>query len=137
VINSILKNNENSNILNIHKMNNTKRYLVGNYDLEILTIPRIIFKDVKIKQSQITDIIIPHYGTVHVNKSKGPASLFLKKNGQNIWLYDFDNISLIENLNIQPGSYFISFRSDRSNSTAQTIIKNFKISSNQNINLKL
>ena len=136
-INSILKNNENSNILNIHKMNNTKRYLVGNYNLEILTIPRIIFKDVKIKQSKITDIIIPHYGTVHVNKSKGPASLFLKKNGQNIWLYDFDNNSLIENLNIQPGNYFISFRSDRSNSIAQTIIKNFKISSNQNINLKL
>jgi hypothetical protein len=40
-------------------------------------------------------------------------------------------------LKIQPGNYFISFRSDRSNSTAQTIIKNFKISSNQNINLKL
>ena len=31
--------------------------LVGDYNLEILTIPRVIFKDVKIKQSQITDII--------------------------------------------------------------------------------
>ena len=41
----------------------------------------------------------------------GPAALFLKKDGENIWVYDFDEERCIENLNIQPGKYFISFRS--------------------------
>ena len=113
------------------------QYLVGNYDLEILTLPRIKFNNIKINQSRLTDIIIPLYGSIQVNKSDGPAALFLKSKGENIWVYDFNENRSIENLNIQPGKYFISFRSKRSNSTAHTILKEFKISSGQNINLKL
>ena len=62
---------------------------------------------------------------------------FLKNNGENLWVYDFDEERCIENLNIQPGKYIISFRNSRSNSTAHTIIKEFQISSGQNINFKL
>ena len=119
----------NNSIINVHKMNTTKDYLVGEYDLEILTLPRIKFYKVKINQSQITDITIPHYGTIELNKSIGPAALFLKKDGKNIWLYDFDEEMTIESLNIQPGKYFISFRNIRSKSTAHTIIKEFTIAS--------
>jgi hypothetical protein len=71
----------------------------------------------------MTDIVIPLYGSIQVNKSDGPAALFLKNNGENIWFYDFNEERSIENLNIQPGNYFICFRSNRSNSTAHTIIK--------------
>ena len=124
-------------ILNVQKMNSIKQYLVGNYDLEILTLPRIKFNNIKINQSRLTYIIIPLYGSIQVNKSDGPAALFLKSKGENIWVYDFNENRSIENLNIQPGKYFISFRSKRSNSTAHTILKEFKISSGQNINLKL
>ena len=65
--------------LNVHKMNSSKRYLVGEYDLEILTLPRIYFKNISIKQSLTTDITIPLYGSINVNKSSGPAALFFKK----------------------------------------------------------
>ena len=118
-------------------MNTTKDYLVGEYDLEILTLPRIKFDKVKINQSQITDITIPHYGTIELNKSIGPAALFLKKDGENIWLYDFDKEMTIESLNLQPGKYFISFRNIRSKNTAHTIIKEFTMASGQIINLNL
>ena len=136
-INCLIKNKNENNILNVQKMNSSKRYLVGEYDLEILTLPRIYFKNISIKQSLTTDITIPLYGSINVNKSGGPAALFLKKNGENLWVYDFDEERCIENLNIQPGKYIISFRSSRSNSTAHTIIKEFQISSGQNINFKL
>ncbi len=136
-INCIVKMVNDQSILNVQKMNSTKQYLVGNYDLEILTLPRIKFNNIKINQSRLTDIIIPLYGSIQVNKSDGPAALFLKSKGENIWVYDFNENRSIENLNIQPGKYFISFRSKRSNSTAHTILKEFKISSGQNINLKL
>ena len=118
-------------------MNSSKRYLVGQYDLEILTLPRIYFDKINIKQSTSTDIIIPLYGSIQGNKSGGPASLFIKSNGENVWVYDFAEERCIKNLNIQPGKYFISFRSNRSNSTAHTILKEFEITSGQNINLKL
>ena len=136
-INCLIKNKNENNILNVQKMNSSKRYLVGEYDLEILTLPRIYFKNISIKQSLTTDITIPLYGSINVNKSSGPAALFFKNNGENLWVYDFDEERCIENLNIQPGKYIISFRSSRSNSTAHTIIKEFQISSGQNINFKL
>ena len=136
-ISCIVKMVGESPILNVQKMNSTKQYLVGNYDLEILTLPRIKFNNIKINQSRLTDIIIPLYGSIQLSKSDGPAALFLKSKGQNIWVYDFNENRSIENLNIQPGKYFISFRSKRSNSTAHTILKEFGISSGQNINLKL
>ena len=136
-INCLVKTNKDSSIINVHKMNTTKKYLVGNYNLEILTLPRIKFDNIKINQSQITDIIIPHFGTIELNKSNGPAALFFKKDGKNIWLYDFDNDMTIENLNIQPGKYFISFRNIKSESTANTIIKEFRIDSGQNIKINL
>ena len=118
-------------------MNTTKKYLVGNYDLEILTLPRIKFRNVKINQSKITELIIPHYGTIELNKSIGPAALFLKKDGKNIWLYDFNKEMNTEKLNIQPGKYLISFRNIKSKSTANTIIKEFRIDSRQNITINL
>ena len=118
-------------------MNTTKKYLVGNYNLEILTLPIIKFDNIKINQSQITELIIPHFGTIELNKSNGPAALFLKKDGKNIWLYNFDDDKTIEKLNIQPGKYFISFRNIKSKSTANTIIKEFKIDSKQNIKINL
>jgi Ca-activated chloride channel family protein len=136
-INCLVKANKESSIINVHKMNTTKKYLVGNYNLEILTLPRIKFDNIKINQSQITEIIIPHFGTIELNKSNGPAALFLKKDRENIWLYDFDNDMTIENLNIQPGKYFISFRNIKSESTANTIIKEFRIDSGQNIKINL
>ena len=136
-INVIVRKDNEYKTINIHKMNSEKEYLLGKYDLEMLTLPRIYFEDVEIKQSKTTEITIPLYGSVQISKGNGPASLFLKEKGQNIWLYDFNNFRYIENLNLQPGKYMISFRNSRSNSMAHTIIKEFKISSGQNLNLNL
>ncbi|MBM77640.1 MAG: von willebrand factor type a [Crocinitomicaceae bacterium] len=136
-INCIVTQNKQSNTLNVQNMNTKEKYIVGNYDLEILSIPRIYFDNVKINQSKITDIVIPAYGIVQINKSIGPAALFLNDNGKNTWLYDIDKNHGVTYLNIQPGKYKISYRFGRSNNTAHTIIKEFKINSGQKLNLTL
>ena len=136
-INCIVRQDSSYQTLNIQNMNTQKEYLVGNYNLEILSLPRIYFDNIKIKQSESIDITIPMYGSIEVRKPEGPAALFVKKNGQNIWVYDFDDDRIIENINIQPGKYMISYRYQRSSSTAHTITKEFKISSGENINLNL
>ncbi len=136
-INCIIKKDSISRTLNVQNMNTTREYLVGKYHLEILTLPRLYFNDVVISQDRINEIIIPMYGSLEISKSQGPAALFVKKNGQNIWVYDFNDDRNIENINIQPGKYMISFRYGRSSSTAHTILKEFKITSGQKINIKL
>ena len=136
-INVIVRKENDFNTINVHKMNSEKEYLVGKYDLEMLTIPRLFFDDVEIMQSKMTEITIPLYGSVQISKGNGPASLFVKEKGQNVWIYDFDDFRYIENINLQPGKYMISYRNSRSNSMAHTIIKEFKISSGQNLNLNL
>ena len=136
-INVIVRKENEFNTINVHKMNSEKEYLVGKYDLEMLTIPRLFFDDVEIMQSKMTEITIPLYGSVQISKGNGPASLFVKEKGQNVWIYDFDDFRYIENINLQPGKYMISYRNSRSNSMAHTIIKEFKISSGQNLNLNL
>ena len=136
-INCIIRKDSSHLTLNVQNMNTQKEYLVGKYNLEILTLPRIYFDNIKIKQSESIDITIPMYGSIEVRKPEGPAALFIKKNGQNIWVYDFDDNRAIENINIQPGKYMISYRYARSSSTAHTITKEFKISSGENINLNL
>ena len=136
-INCIVRKDSSNNTLNVHNMNTTKEYLVGKYDLEILSIPRIYFENVEISQSKTTDITIPMYGGLQLIKGPGSAALFVKEKGQNRWVHDFDDERSTENLNIQPGKYLISYRYSRSNSTAHTITKEFKITSGQNINIKL
>ena len=136
-INCIVKQDDEPSTLNVQNMNTVQKYIVGKYDLEVLSIPRLYFEDVKVNQSKITDIVIPFYGNIQVNKSDGPAALFLDEKGKNTWLYDFDNEDGITNLNIQPGKYKISFRYGRSHNTAHTIIKEFKINSGQQINITL
>jgi Ca-activated chloride channel family protein len=136
-INCIIRSDSSQSTLNVQNMNTEKEYLVGNYTLEILSLPRIYFENIKITQSKISEITIPMYGSIEVTKPEGPAALFVKSNGENVWVYDFDDNRNIENLNIQPGKYMISYRYERSSSTAHTITKEFRISSGQNINLKL
>ena len=136
-INCIIRKDSSHQTLNVQNMNTEKEYLVGTYDLEILSLPRIFFENIKVKQSEAVDITIPMYGSIEVKKPEGPAALFVKKSGQNIWIYDFDDDRIIENINLQPGKYMISYRYERSSSTAHTITKEFKISSGENININL
>ena len=59
-------------------MNSEKEYLLGKYDLEMLTLPRLYFDDVEIKQSKITDITIPLYGFVQNFKRERSCIIIFK-----------------------------------------------------------
>ena len=63
------------NTLHIQTFNSTEKYIIGKYDLEILTLPRIYLNKVDIAQSKTTTIEIPQSGNVTITKpSEGPAS---------------------------------------------------------------
>lgn len=124
--------------LNVQNFGDTKKYLCGLYDLEILTLPRLYINDVKISQSTTTTIDIPLPGIAVIKKSvKGYGSLYLDNNGKLEWVYDLRDSLLQETLILQPGNYKVVFRSAQADKSMYTLDNNFSIypGGTSNINL--
>ena len=54
--------------INLQNINSSERYLVGKYDLEVLTQPRLNLENIEIGQSSTTTIEIPLIGNVVITK---------------------------------------------------------------------
>ena len=75
-VNCIVRENGNSETLNIQALNSTQKYLTGKYDLEILTLPRIK-QSIEIKQSETTKVEIPESGLLALSfSSSSYGSIF-------------------------------------------------------------
>ena len=136
-INCIVRKSGQMETINIQAMNFDHKYIVGNYDLELLTLPRLYIKDVEVKQNRHTDITIPKTGTVVISKSVGPGQIFVLREGKNEWVCNLKNEAALQNIELLPGKYKIVFRHEKSFSTAHSIEKTFKIVSGYSENITL
>lgn len=135
---TIIKKANDTIILNIQEFGKTEKYIVGKYDLEILTLPRIYLKNVEIKQSHTNTIKIPASGSVFISKpARGYGSIYLD-NGKTLeWVCNLDNNLLMENIYLQPGKYKLEFRYEHQKQMLKTIEKNFEIRSKETTRLIL
>ncbi|MFZ4398786.1 MAG: vWA domain-containing protein [Bacteroidales bacterium] len=116
--------------LNVQFFNQTEKYLCGNYDLEVLCLPRLIIKDVEIKQSNTTTIEIPMPGIAVINTVvNGYGSLYVMEENKMKWIYNLNESVTFESLILQPGSYKVVFRGKMSTKSISCIEKDFKIES--------
>jgi Ca-activated chloride channel homolog len=136
---AIVKQNGNEDILNIQKANLTEEYLVGTYDLEVLTLPRLSFKDITISQSKKTNINIPSPGKlVILDNFDGFGSIYkIKEDGTQEWIYNFENNTSKVSITLLPGNYKMVFRAEKAFSSQYTDVQKFSIKSGSIINLKL
>src|SRR5205085_11021827 len=101
-------------ILCVQDANTLQRFLVSNYDLEILTLPRTIMKNVQIEEAKTNIIKIPKAGTLLATPTEsGVASVFQEKENHLVKVYDFYSIKQQKTVNLQPGNYIVVFRSDK------------------------
>jgi Ca-activated chloride channel family protein len=133
----ILQNNG-SPTLNVQQLNDVQRYLVGSYQLEILTLPRT-YKDIKIDQSKVTAIDIVAPGQLTYTSAKGlVGQIFYERNpGQWEWVLDLKENQATGSWNLQPGSYKIVYREKEQRSSAYTKEKKFNIATLNTTNLTL
>ncbi len=125
---AIVRQKDNINTLNVQKIDDKQRYLVGTYDLEILTLPRMIVKGVNVAQSHTTKVEIPQPGMAHImRQSKGVGDVFLKEGINLTWLYSLDSELTSESIPLQPGSYKVVFRPTGSKRAFYTIEQDFTI----------
>jgi Ca-activated chloride channel family protein len=135
---TIVKKANDTTILNVQDFGKTERYLVGKYDLEILTLPRIYLKNVEIKQSHTNTIKIPASGSVFISKpAKGFGTIFLD-NGKTLeWVCNLDYNLDMQNIYLQPGKYKLEFRYVHQKEMIKTIEKSFEIKSKESVRLIL
>lgn len=121
---------QNKDIVNIHSINSTEKYIVGKYDIEILSLPSLKLKDVEIEQSSTTTIEIPLPGTASINKKTNGSigTLFEKKDLEWVFVTSLNDLTY-ETISLLPGNYMIVLRDKLSNKTTNTLKKEFVIES--------
>lgn len=113
--------------LNFQPMNTTHKYLVGKYDLELLTLPRTYIDNIEIKQSRNSKIVIPNSGLVTIRKRNGPCQIFELKDGKENWVCNVQDNYMPTTIKLLPGNYKVTFRMENIYSTANTIQKRVTI----------
>ena len=127
-----------SQTLNVQQLSVIQKYLVGTYQLEILTLPRT-YREVQIEQSKLTSIDIPAAGQFVYQAPKGiVAQLFYERNpGQWEWVCDLNFNESKGNIKLQPGTFKVVYREKDQRSSAYTKEKKFTITSLKITNLTL
>lgn len=125
-------------ILHVQTFGTTQNYLVGSYDLEILTLPRIRERGVSIDQSTETTIAVPPPGTVTIQTGvQGYGAIFVERPDGLEWVIDLSQSSERQVFKLQPGSYRVVYRSKFAQETGYSKSKTFKVSSGSSTIVKI
>ncbi len=125
------------NTLVVQDATKTEKYLVGKYDLEILTLPRLLINDVDISQSKTTSVQIPQPGIANIlTNGAGYGSIYVEEKNKLKWIYNLPENSTRESLILLPGSYRLVYRPKSAKESIYTIERQFKIESGSSSSIK-
>lgn len=127
-----------SKTLHVQQLGDIQKYLVGNYQLEVLTLPRT-YKEVKIEQSKMTSIDIAAAGQLVYQSAKGMVGqVFYERNpGQWEWVCDLKFNQNMGAIKLQPGNFKLVYREKDQRSSTYTQEKKFTITALKITNLTL
>ncbi len=136
--NIVLREHNKKSILHVMDINREERLLVGNYDLNILTLPRINLDSVSIDPDKTTTISIPSTALVTLShRSQGYGSLFYMRGDKQEWIYNLNPNRKNERLYLLPGNYTLVYRSKGAYESVYTITKTFKVISNRSQTIQI
>lgn len=122
--------------INVQSMNSTDKYLVGKYDVEVLTLPRI-YMTVEVSQSSTSNIDIAAPGTFSYRVGNYVVAQLFILNGEGKWdwVCNLSQTSLNGSINLQPGNYRLVYRQKNLHSSDYTFEKEIRILSNKTTSL--
>ena len=124
--------------LNIQEINETEKYLIGRYDIELLTLPRKKFYDVEINQSTKTFYSIATPGLANILlPSKGYGGLYSKNGDELEQIYHFKAEKTQHKLTLLPGNYKVVFRAISAKNHIYTTEVSFKLRSGESELIKI
>ena len=116
-----------------------QKLLAGNYEVELLTLPRIV-RRVTVRQGQELTVTYAAPGTLNITSDlKGYGSIYqLNDDESQTWIYNLpDGGSSKINLPIQPGAYRLVFRTKTSTASKFTDVRNFTVRSGQTTSIAI
>lgn len=123
--------------LHVQPMNTMEKYIVGQYDLEILTLPRTYLYDVSIQQTLLKTIYVEDAGMLKIKcKEAGDGCIMQEVKGVLKWVCNLDG-KTDQTYYLQPGDYRVTYRSKTLKQSIYTVEKKFTIISNQVVNVDL
>ncbi|WKN30436.1 VWA domain-containing protein [Porifericola rhodea] len=137
-VRALIRQNNKQEILNVQEVSTAEKYLMGTYDVEVLTLPKTYLKDVKIQQGETTRLAIPGPGVLNANiVTQGYGSIYkVHDNGFQEWIYDLEKDKTRFTLALQPGKYKMVFRAERSFGSKYTEVKEFTIATGSTVSVK-
>lgn len=138
VIPTRVMESKNPATLNVQQVDETDKYIVGKYDLEILTLPRT-YLTVDVTQSSIikVDIVAPGLFTYKASSPITGQVFTVNGDGTFEWVCNLDDKPSAGSYNLQPGNYKVVYRIKNVKNTLYTIEKEFRIYSNKTTALNL
>lgn len=131
----VKKDNE---ILDVLTTGSTGKYLIGTYNLDLLTLPVISLQNVKVEQDITTTVEIPSPGyCTFIKGAELFGGIYHNVNNQWIEIYEFLQATNKETLALQPGKYKIIYRYRGNKSMSLTKEKDIEILSGTTITLNL
>ena len=125
-------------IINVQTFDTKEKYVVGSYDVETLTLPRLIIEDIKVNQSTTTTVEIPLPGTLVLQyPSTGYGSLYVIRDGEPVWFYNLIATGNQEILRLLPGNYLVVYRARHHTRSFYTIEQYFTIETLKTTRLNL
>lgn len=124
--------------LNTQRISETDKYIVGKYDIEILTLPRIyITTDIEQSSTSTINVSAPGFFIYSSGQTVVGQIFAQNSNGSWDWVCNLDENSRTGDFQLQPGSYRIVYRQTQLKSSTYTMDQNFRINSNKTVSLKL
>lgn len=128
----VVRNTKNTKTLNVQNVNENCKYIVGTYNIEVLTLPRINFNNLEIKQSQSTRLEIPPPGLItFITSANTVGAIYKKQENEMIWITNLKATVFSQTFVMLPGNYQVIARPINAIESIFTTQKTFQIKANE------
>lgn len=136
-VQATIKQSHSQNTIYVQEVNSKQKYLTGIYDIEILTLPRILIKNYDLGPGVMKEIEVPVPGTLNISNAWGGiGSIFIWENEKMKLIYEYKKLPPKASIQLLPGKYIFVYRQDNVYESIYTKQEKFEIQSNQTTYLR-
>lgn len=135
---AIIRKSGSHETLKVQQLGTNERYLVGRYDIEVLSLPKVLINNVEILQNHTTNIEVPQPGIAIIRlQAPGFANILQETEAGLVHVYSIRETVANETIYLQPGNYRLVYRSRVSTNTGFSTERKFTIQPGATIRVDL
>jgi Ca-activated chloride channel family protein len=129
---ALIVDRKTNEIINVQDFNDEQRYIVNNYKVELLTLPRITKDSISVQQNKITTLQVQQPGKLNiVTRTKHEIGIYRLHKGETELVKSL-NLNANQNITVlQPGNYKLIYRATAVKESMTTKTQDFTIKSGE------